>query len=59
MKKVRIIAVIEVFTIGFIGEIGFFSHCKKFNIKICVKLGEILMSITVKILKLKRIIFTV
>ena len=59
MKKVRIIVVIKVFTIGFNGEKGFFSHCKKFNIKICVKLGKILMSITMKILKIKRIIFTV
>ena len=59
VKKVRIVAVIKVFTIGFNGKNGFFSHCKKFNIKICVKLGKILMSTTMKILKLKRIIFTV
>ena len=58
MKKVRIIAVIKVFTIGFNGENEFFSHCKKFNFEICVKLGKILMSITMKVIKLKRIIFT-
>ena len=58
MKKVRIIAVIKVFTIGFNGENGFFSHCKKINVEICIKLGKILMSITMKIIKLKRIIFT-
>ena len=40
MKKVRIIAVIKVFTIGFNGENGFFLHCKRFNVKICVKLGS-------------------
>ena len=41
-------------------DIYFFSsHCKKFNVEICVKLGTTLMSITIKILKLKKIIFTV
>ena len=59
VKNVRIIAVIKVFTIGFNGENGFFSDCKKFNVEICVKLGKILMSITMKITKLKRIISTV
>ena len=59
VKKGRIIAVIQVFTIGFNGENGFFSQCKKFNVTISVKLGKIIMPITVKILKLKRIFFTV
>ena len=55
MKKVRIIAVIKVFTIGFNEENGVFSHCTKFNVEISVK---ILMAITMKIIKLKRMIFT-
>ena len=50
--------ILKVFTIWFDGEF-LFSHCEKFNVKICVYIGEILMSITVRILRLKQIIFTV
>ena len=32
VKKVRVITVIKVFTIGFNGENGFFSHYKNFNV---------------------------
>ena len=45
------IAVIKVFTIGFNVENGFSSSCKEFYVKICVKLGHTLMSITTKILQ--------
>ena len=41
------------------GKVLFFSHSKEFNVEICIKLGKILMSITIKILRLKRITFTV
>ena len=51
MKNARTIAVLKVLTIGFKsdGENSFFSHCKKLNVEICVKLGKILMSITIDI----------
>ena len=49
---------INVFAVGFNGGF-FFSHCKKFNVEICVKLGKIIMPITIKILRLKRKIFTI
>ena len=59
MKKVRIIIVIKVFTIGFNLKMQFSHTVNKINVEICLKLGKILMSITMKILKLKRIMFTV
>ena len=45
VKKIRIIGVIKVFTIGFNGENRFFSHCKKFNVEISVKLKRIIFTI--------------
>ena len=59
MKKVRIIAAMKLFTIGFNWDNAFFSHCKTLNVEICVTLGKILMSITMKILKLERINFSI
>ena len=55
----RIITVIKVFTIGFKWENSFLSYSEKFNVEMCVKLDIILKSITIKIVRLKKIIFTI